>query len=138
MPLQAAKESKSEMIDDAWSGEHDAGLRGQREDAGVAGAAGQPDAVAEAGPAGQSDAAPKPDDRHWLAWSVGERVVVRYRIERTRDGGPGHTDALGDLVACSPDGVTVRTRTGDVVIPAEAIAVGKRVPPPPPRRRSAS
>jgi len=126
VPLRAAKESKSEMIDDAWSGgQGDSDRRGQRGDAGEAGVAGQPDAAAEAG------------DRPWLAWSVGDRVVVRYRIERARDGGPGHTDALGDLVSCSPDGVTVRTRTGDVVIPAAAIAVGKRVPPPP-RRRSDS
>jgi hypothetical protein len=115
VPLHDAKESRSEMIDDAWP--HEQG---------------------EAGAAGQPDTAPEPDDRPWLAWSVGDRVVVRYRIERTRDGGPGHTDALGYLASCTLDGVTVRTRTGDVVIPAEAIAVGKRVPPPPPRRRSDS
>ncbi len=124
MPLRAAKESKSEMIDDAWSGEH-----------GEAGRQGPGDEAGEKGVAGPTGLAPEPDDRPWLAWSVGDRVVVRYRIERTRDGGPGHTDALGDLVSCSPEGVTVRTRTGDVVIPAEVIAVGKRVPPPPPPRR---
>lgn len=79
----------------------------------------------------------EPDDerRHpWLDWSVGDRVVVRYRIERARPGGPGHTDALGEVLACGPDGVTVRTRSGDVTIPAASIAVGKRVPPPPPPR----
>ena len=140
MPLRAAKESKSEMIDDAWSGEHgEAGRQGPGDEAGETGVARQPDAVGETRMAGPTDASPEPDDRPWLAWSVGDRVVVRYRIERTRDGGPGHTDALGDLVSCSPEGVTVRTRTGDVVIPAEVIAVGKRVPPPPPpRRRPAS
>jgi hypothetical protein len=126
VPLRAAEESMSEMIDDVWPHEQ-----------GEAGAAGRPDEAGEAGASGQPDEAPAPGDRPWLAWSVGERVVIRYRIERTRDGGPGHTDALGYLVSCSPDGVTVRTRTGDVVIPAEAIAVGKRVPPPP-LRRSAS
>ena len=82
-----------------------------------------------------SPSAGEPADRPWLAWAVGDRVVVRYRIERSGDVGPGHTDALGYLVACGPEGVTVRTRTGDVAIPAEAIAVGKLVPPPPPRRR---
>lgn len=74
-------------------------------------------------------------ERPWLAWSVGDRVVVRYRITRERPGGPGHTDALGYLIACNSERVTVRTRSGDVTIPAEAIALGKLVPPPPAPRR---
>lgn len=75
----------------------------------------------------------QPDDGSvalWRDWQAGDRVVVRYRIEHA-DGGPRHTDALGYVVAASAAGVTVRTRTGDVVIPAAAIALGKRVPPPP-------
>jgi hypothetical protein len=69
----------------------------------------------------------------WRAWQVGERVVVRYRL--AVDGpGPRHSDALGELVAVGPEGLTVRTKGGDVVVPAAAIALGKRVPPPPPPR----
>ncbi len=63
-------------------------------------------------------------------------MVVRYRIARDRPGGPGHTDALGEIVALDPASVTLRTRSGDVRIPTAAIAVGKPVPPPPPRRRA--
>lgn len=70
----------------------------------------------------------------WSGWTVGTRVVVRYRIERTRPGGPGQTDALGEVVALEATAVTVRTRSGDVRVPTAAITAGKRVPPPPPRR----
>lgn len=77
-----------------------------------------------------------PPEPAWHQWSVGDRVVVRYRIPRARSADPGHTDVLGELLACGPEGVTVRTRSGDVVVvPADLIALGKRVPPPPPRRR---
>ena len=70
----------------------------------------------------------QPNELPWLQWRVGERVVVRYRI----DGGA--SDALGDLVEVRPDGVVVRTRRGDVEVPAAVMITGKRVPPPPPRR----
>jgi len=66
----------------------------------------------------------------WTAWPVGVRVVVRRRL----DGG-GYSDVLGELLASGPDGVTVRSRTGDVTVPAAEIAVGKIVPPPPVRPR---
>lgn len=96
-----------------------------------AGAPSGPDAAP-----GEPQDAPATADVPWLTWGVGERVVVRYRIEPPPAHGPAHTDALGDLVAVGPQGVTVRTRGGDVVVPAHLIAVGKRVPPPPaPRAR---
>ncbi len=85
-------------------------------------------------PAGP-DVAPADPTAPWLTWAVGERVVVRHRIDPPPEHGPAHTDVLGDLVAVGPQGVTVRTRTGDVTVPAHLIAVGKRVPPPPPPRR---
>ena len=65
----------------------------------------------------------------WLDWQVGERVVVRYRIE---DG--GFSDALGELVRVDQAGVEVATRRGVVTVRAADIALGKRVPPAPPRR----
>lgn len=61
----------------------------------------------------------------WLEWAVGERVVVRYRAE------DGVHDALGDLLDVRPDGVTVRTRRGDVAVHARQMITGKRVPPAP-------
>ncbi|KAE8764261.1 hypothetical protein [Georgenia thermotolerans] len=70
-------------------------------------------------------AADAPRPLPWLEWSVGERVVVRYRVEG------GYSDALGDLLEVRPDGVLVRTRRGDVEVPAELMVTGKRVPPPP-------
>ena len=67
----------------------------------------------------------------WRRWRVGERVVVRYRIE---DG--MLSDALGELARVDDEGVDVITRRGLVTVPAERITIGKRVPPPPaPRRR---
>ncbi len=101
---------------------------------------------------------PAPPDRgaaaarepFWRSWAVGERVIVRYRLAGAATGasganqaarvsrgvgaGPSLTDALGELLAVDDDGVTVRTRRGDVSVPASAITLGKRVPPPPPRR----
>ncbi|WP_226921635.1 putative acetyltransferase [Georgenia subflava] len=78
--------------------------------------------------------APPPGEPPWLRWQVGERVVVRYRLEEADDptgGRPRLSDALGDLVAVRADGVVVRTRRGDVHVPAGAMVTGKRVPPPP-------
>ena len=69
----------------------------------------------------------------WTTWTAGVRVVVRRRL----DGG-GYSDVLGDLLAAGPDGVVVRTRRGDVAVPADEIALGKVVPPAPaPRVRGA-
>lgn len=62
----------------------------------------------------------------WTAWPVGVRVVVRRRL-----AGGGYTDVLGHLLATGPEGVRVRTRRGEVEVPAADIAVGKIVPPPP-------
>lgn len=61
----------------------------------------------------------------WLAWHVGERVVVRRREP------DGLYDALGDLLEVAPDHVTIRTRKGVVRVAAETMVTGKRVPPPP-------
>lgn len=74
---------------------------------------------------GGHDAAHTP----WTAWPVGVRVVVRRRLP-----GGMYSDVLGELLATSPAGVEVRTRRGDVTVPAADIAVGKTVPPAPPRR----
>jgi len=66
----------------------------------------------------------------WLEWRVGERVVVRYRVEG------GYSDALGELTRVDGDGVEVSTRRGPVAVAAADIVLGKHVPPPPaPRRR---
>jgi hypothetical protein len=56
-------------------------------------------------------------------------VVVRRRLEDGR-----FSDVLGDLLATGPEGVRVRTRKGDVDVPAAEIALGKIVPPAPPPR----
>jgi len=53
----------------------------------------------------------------------GMRAVVRQRIEH------GVTDALGDVVAMDADTVSVRTRTGLVVIDRAAVVAAKEVPP---------
>ncbi|WP_418605492.1 hypothetical protein [Georgenia sp. SUBG003] len=52
-------------------------------------------------------------------------MVVRYR----QSG--GLHDALGELVEVGRDAVVVRTRRGDVTVPATAMVTGKKVPPPP-------
>lgn len=69
------------------------------------------------------------DEAAWTAWPVGVRVVVRRRLA---DGKYG--DVLGDLLDTGPDGVLVRTRSGDVRVTAAEIAIGKIVPPARPRR----
>lgn len=61
----------------------------------------------------------------WLSWKVGERVVLRRREA------DGLYDALGEVLAVSPDSVTILTRKGPVTVPAEKMVTGKRVPPPP-------
>ncbi|WP_034611211.1 hypothetical protein [Cellulomonas sp. URHD0024] len=77
----------------------------------------------------------------WRTWSPGVRVVVR----RLRDDLPAaptadeprHTDVLGEVLAVDDAGVLVRTRRGDVRVPAADIVLTKLVPPPPaPRHRS--
>ena len=47
---------------------------------------------------------------------------------------PRHTDVLGEVLAVDDDGVLVRTRRGDVRVPAADIVLTKLVPPPPVRR----
>ncbi|MFC8193659.1 hypothetical protein ACFUMH_18540 [Cellulomonas sp. NPDC057328] len=75
----------------------------------------------------------------WRAWSPGVRVVVRRRRDDLPAGAPGdeppYTDVLGDVVAVDDDGLTVRTRRGDVRVPAGDVLLGKTVPPAPVRRR---
>lgn len=62
--------------------------------------------------------------------AIGERVVVRARV------GEGAEDALGDLVARTPDTVTIDTRRGLVAVTLADVVAAKRVPPPPaPRTR---
>lgn len=65
----------------------------------------------------------------WTAWPVGARVVVRRRLADGR-----YSDVLGELLTTDDDGVRVRTRRGDVSVPATEIAVGKVVPPARPGR----
>ena len=62
------------------------------------------------------------------AAELGTRVVVRYRVEG------GLTDALGELVARTDLGCTIRTRRTDVVVPLALVVAAKQVPPAPPRR----
>ena len=79
----------------------------------------------------------------WRAWSPGDRVVVR----RLRDDlpephpdhpdlhVPRHTDVLGEVVSVDDDGVLVRTRRGDVRVPAADVVLSKLVPAAPATRR---
>lgn len=60
---------------------------------------------------------------------MGARVVVRRRVPG------GWSDVLGELLARDDEGVEVRTRRGDVRVPAHEIGLGKLVPPAPTRRR---
>jgi hypothetical protein len=48
---------------------------------------------------------------------------------------PRHTDVLGELLDVDDDGVLVRTRHGDVRVPAADIVLTKLVPPAPGGRR---
>ncbi len=66
------------------------------------------------------------------------RVVVRRALDDVPDDAPPphFTDVLGDVLEVSDDGVLVRTRRGDVHVPAAAIRLTKVVPPAPePRPR---
>lgn len=58
----------------------------------------------------------------WMSWQVGQRVVVRYRLE------DGRHDALGHLLEVAPTHVTVNTRRGVVKVLAETMVTGKLVP----------
>ncbi|WP_034622914.1 hypothetical protein [Cellulomonas sp. URHE0023] len=79
-------------------------------------------------------------DATWRSWSPGVRVVVRRRRDDLPDapavGEPRHTDVLGDVLAVDDGGVLVRTRRGDVLVPAADIVLTKLVPPPPAPRHS--
>lgn len=57
----------------------------------------------------------------WLAWDVGDRVVVRYRAE------DGLHDALGYLLEKSPHHVVVEARRGKVRVDAKQMVTGKLV-----------
>nr|WP_240898527.1 hypothetical protein [Kocuria sediminis] len=69
----------------------------------------------------------------------GTRVSVRYALPADDASGLPLTDALGELVGPVTEGdagtVTVRTRRGDVLIPAASVRAARVVPPAPPRRR---
>lgn len=57
--------------------------------------------------------------------AIGDRLVVRAHH------GDGAQDALGDLVARSPDTVTIDTRRGPVEVRLADVVAAKPVPPPP-------
>lgn len=56
-----------------------------------------------------------------MEWTVGDRVVVRYREV------DGIHDALGTLLETAPDHVLIRARRGDVRVEAETMVVGRLV-----------
>ncbi|ROS46076.1 hypothetical protein [Curtobacterium sp. PhB78] len=60
--------------------------------------------------------------------AIGDRLVVRAHH------GDGAQDALGDLVARTPDTVTIATRRGPVEVRLADVVAAKPVPPPPPAR----
>ncbi|WP_240470998.1 hypothetical protein [Schaalia suimastitidis] len=70
-----------------------------------------------------ADMTPTPPALPWLAWPIGTRVVVRYRLA------DGLHDALGILVESAPDHVVIETRRGQVRVEAETMVTGKEVPP---------
>ena len=79
----------------------------------------------------------------WRTWAPGTRVVVRRRRDdlppgtvtgTLRGGEPPYTDVLREVVAVDDDGLTVRTRRGDVHVPAGDVVRARTVPPAPPRR----
>ena len=71
----------------------------------------------------------------WRTLHPGERVVVRRRrVDEPAPGEPRLTAVLGEVLRCDDDGLTVRTRSGDVDVPGADVVLAKRVPPPPARR----
>lgn len=64
----------------------------------------------------------------WTSWTIGQRVVVRYRIPG------GVTDALGELLRVDETGVEIATKRGPVEVPGDLITHARGVPPPPRRR----
>lgn len=69
---------------------------------------------------------PRPPYRlPWMEWKVGQRVVVRRREA------DGLYDSVGELLDVCPASVTIRTRKGDVTVPAKKMVTGKIVPPAP-------
>jgi hypothetical protein len=61
-------------------------------------------------------------------------VVRRRRDDAPAPGEPQLTDVLGEIVATDAAGLTIRSRRGDVRVPAADVVMSKRVPPAPPRR----
>lgn len=61
----------------------------------------------------------------WMSWSVGDRVVVRYRAP------DGVHDALGTLLEVEPSYVVVEAKRGRVRVEAPTMITGKKVPPAP-------
>lgn len=57
----------------------------------------------------------------WMEWTVGERVVVRYREP------DGVHDALGTLLEREPSYVVIKARRGTVRVEANTMITGKRV-----------
>lgn len=74
------------------------------------------------------DGYPGPEHVLRQGWTVGERVVVRFR------DGDDARDALGHLTAVTDEHLTVETKRGEVSVPVAAVLAGRRVPPPPPPR----
>ena len=71
----------------------------------------------------------------WRTWPTGTRVVVRRRRDDSPAvGEPQLTDLLGELLVVDDEGLTIRTRRGDVRVPAADVVLAKQVPPPPARR----
>lgn len=74
---------------------------------------------------------PDPVDR----LEVGSRVVVRHRLTRPDPAtGATLTDAVGVLVSVDATAVTVRTRSGPVVVPRRAVTAARVIPPKPTRK----
>jgi hypothetical protein len=61
-------------------------------------------------------------------------VVRRRRDDHPAADEPQLTDLLGELLVVDDTGLTVRTRRGDVHVPAADVVATKQVPPAPARR----
>lgn len=73
---------------------------------------------------------PSPEPRAFLPARVGDRVTLRYRLgQEGPTRGPTLTDVVGELVALTPETVTVAGRHGQVTVPRVDV-VGVRVVPP--------